>query len=222
MGISERREREKNERRKTILECAKELIIQNGVEKLSMEDIAQKAELSKATIYLYFSGKEVLLNEICEDSARVFLEHFKTIAESGLTGIKALQLFWKGYVELFGSSNDMLIVFEIRNFLNPGNPFVLLESENNSAQVRAVLDALKTIIDQCKDEGIFDANLDSVMATQMVLSMFSSSMFKANRIPTESRKAPLIVDEITNALRIVLQGFAQEGVDRSRLTIEGA
>jgi AcrR family transcriptional regulator len=222
MGISERREREKFERRNAILECAKELILQNGVEKLSMEDIAQKAELSKATIYLYFSGKEALLHEICEDSARIFLEHFKPIAESGLTGIRALQSFWQGYLELFGSSHDMLIVFEIRNFLNPGNPFVLLESEDNSKQVSAVLEALKGIIDQCKAEGVFDAGLDSVMATQMVLSMFSSTMYKANRIPAESRKSPLIVGEITNALRIVLQGFAQEGVDRSQLNIGSA
>jgi AcrR family transcriptional regulator len=219
MGISERREREKAERRMAILECAKELILQKGVEKLSMEEIAQKAELSKATIYLYFSGKDVLLNEICENSAKAFLEHFKPIAESGLTGLQALQQFWSGYVELFGNSNDMLIVFEIRNFLNPGNPFVLLESEQNSQQVSAVLEALKGIIDQCKAEGVFDPNLDSALATQMVLSMFSSSMYNANRIPAESRKAPVIVDEITNSLRIVLQGFAQEGVDRSRLNI---
>ncbi len=219
MGINERREREKTERRNAILECAKELILEKGVEKLSMENIAKKAELSKATIYLYFSGKDVLLNEICEESARMFLEYLKTVTESGLTGIKALQSVWRGYVELFGNSNDMPIVFEIRNFLHPGHPFVLLESENNSPQVSAVLEALKEIIDQCKAEGVFDSGLDSNMATQMVLSMFSNSMYTANNMPAESRKAPVIVDEITNALRIILQGFAEEGIDRSRLNI---
>jgi AcrR family transcriptional regulator len=222
MGINERRERERSERRRAILACAKELILQNGVEKFNMEELAQRAELSKATIYLYFSGKEALLNEICEESARVFLDYFKTIKESGLTGIKALQAFWRGYIELFGNSPDMLIVFEVRNFLNPGHPFVLLESDTNSQQVSAVLEALKEIIDQCKAEGVFAPDLDSVMATQMVLSMFSSSMYSANLIPAESRKSPAIADEITNALRIVLQGFAQEGVDRSTLDIGNA
>jgi AcrR family transcriptional regulator len=222
MGISERREREKNERRKVILECAKELILEKGVDKFSMEDVAKQAELSKATIYLYFSGKEVLLNEICEESARVFLEYFKTIAESGLTGIKALKSFWGGYVNLFGDSNEMRIIFEVRSFLNPGQPFVLLESECNTEQVRAILGALKVIIDQCKDEGVFDPNLDSVMATQMVLSMFSNYMYNASRTSAESRQSPAIVDEITNALRIVLQGFAQEGVDRSLLNLGSA
>lgn len=219
MGIRERREREKNERRRTILEYAKELILEKGVAQLTMEEVSQKAELSKATIYLYFSGKEVLLNEICEESARTFLERFKPIVESGLTGINALKHFWQGYVELFGNSNEMLIVFEIRNFLNPGNPFVLLESEDNSDQVRAVLETLKGIIDQCKAEGIFDSSLDSVMATQMVLSMFSSSMYNAKRIPAESRKSPAIIEEMTKALSIILQGFAEAGIDRSRLNI---
>ncbi len=220
MGISERREREKNERRRAILECAKELILQNGVERLSMEDVAQRAELSKATIYLYFSGKEVLLNEICEESARVFLDYFKPIAESGFTGIKALKRFWNGYMELFGSSNEMLIIFEVRSFLNPSQPFVLLESEGNTKQVSAVLESLKVIIDQCKDEGVFDPGLDSVMATRLVLSMFSNFMFTAkHNVPDESRQSPAVHEEITNAFRIVLQGFAREGIDRSLLDL---
>ncbi len=222
MGISERREREKNARRRAILERAKELILQKGVERLTMEDVAQRAELSKATIYLYFSGKEVLLNEICEESARTFLEHFKSIAENGLTGINALKCFWRGYVKLFGHSNEMLIIFEVRSFLNPGQPFVLLESESNTEQVSAILDTLKAIIDQCKDEGIFDPGLDSAMATRLVLSMFSNSMYIASRIPAESRKFSSILEEITNTFRIVLQGFAKEGIDRSLFDIGNA
>jgi len=59
MGISERREREKTERRKAILDCARSLILSQGVQRVSMEDIARKAELSKATVYLYFSSKEL-------------------------------------------------------------------------------------------------------------------------------------------------------------------
>ena len=104
MGITERREREKIERRKAILNCARELILLQGVEQVSMDDIARKAELSKATLYLYFSGKEIIFNEICEEAAKGFLEHFKLFPENGVTGIKALKCFWRGYVERFGSS----------------------------------------------------------------------------------------------------------------------
>ncbi|MDR0455964.1 MAG: TetR/AcrR family transcriptional regulator [Treponema sp.] len=219
MGISERREREKIERRKSILKCARELILAQGVERVSMEDIARKAELSKATVYLYFSGKEILFNEICEDAARVFVEHFRPILEGSLTGIAALKYFWRGYVELFGSSDEMIIIFQVRNFIYPGLPIISLEEQNKSSHVDIILDTIKTIIDQCKAEGIFDPQLDSAQATRLFLSMFSVIVENAVRMPPEAKKSPIIIKEMANAFQIILRGFAKEGIDRSCLNI---
>ena len=221
MGISERREREKIERRRTILNCARELIISQGVQRVNMEDIAHRAELSKATVYLYFSSKEVLLNEIGEEAARDFLEHFRPFLETGVTGIAALKFFWSGYVKLFGNSDEMIIIFQVRNFINPGLPIVSLEEQSKSPHVDAILETMKTIIDQCKAEGIFDPNLDSAMATRLLLSMFSVLVENAARIPPEARKSPAIIEEMTNAFQIIIRGFAREGIDRSRLDITG-
>ena len=222
MGISERREREKTERKKTILSCAKELILLQGVEQVSMEDIARKAELSKATLYLYFSGKDVLFNEICEDSARVFLERFRPLLESGLSGIKALKGFWRGYVELFGSSDEMIIIFQVRNFLNSWQPIVTQEELSKSPHVAAILESMKTIIDQCKEEGIFDPELDSLLATRVLLSMFSAIIENAARMSRDGRKSPILVEEMRKAFQIILRGFAREGIDRSCLDIADA
>ncbi|MCL2600307.1 MAG: TetR/AcrR family transcriptional regulator, partial [Treponema sp.] len=107
MGIAERREREKAARRKNILSCTRELIMSQGVDRVSMEDIAHKAELSKATLYLYFPSKEAIFNEICEDSARGFLEYLGQLscAGSGITGIEAIRYLWQGYVKQFGDSD---------------------------------------------------------------------------------------------------------------------
>jgi len=221
MGISERREREKIERRKAILNCARELILSQGVQRVSMEDIARKAELSKATVYLYFSSKEVLFNEICEEAARVFLGHFKSFMGNRITGMAALKCFWRGYVELFGNSDEMIIIFQVRNFINPGLPIVSLEEQSKSPSVDAILEAMQTIIDQCKAEGVFDSALDSAMATRLLLSMFSIIVENASRIPPEARTSPVIIEEMKNAFQIIIRGFAKEGIDRSRLNIMG-
>ena len=219
MGISERREREKIERKRAILECAKELILSQGVERVSMEEIARKAELSKATVYLYFSGKEILLNEICEESARNFLENFKPFLETGLAGITALKYFWRGYVKMFGNSDEMVLIFQVRNFLNSWLPIVSPEEQSKSPYVDAILDAMKTIIDQCKAEGIFDPKLDSDMATRLLLSTFSIIVENAARIPAEMRKSPVVVEEMTNVFQIIIRGFARDGIDRSCLEL---
>jgi AcrR family transcriptional regulator len=60
LGVAERREREKKRRREEILSAAERVIFKNGVDKATMDEVAEEAELSKATLYLYFSSKEEL------------------------------------------------------------------------------------------------------------------------------------------------------------------
>ena len=227
MGINERREREKIERRRAILNCARELILTQGIEKVSMEDIALKAELSKATLYLYFPGKEVIFNEICEESARVFLEHFKPMLGSMYTGLDAMRMFWRGYNNLFGNSGEMILVFKIRNFLNPGQPFISMEEYGKSQNVEAILETLKTIIDRCKSDGIFDPGLDSETATRLLLSLFSNFVDNAARTGSAvqktantSKEKQSFQEELIKSFQIILYGFAKEGLDRSLLNIK--
>jgi len=219
MGISERREREKEERRRAILNCARELILSQGVQRVSMEDIARKSELSKATVYLYFSSKEILLNEICEEAARGFMEHLRPFLETGATGMTAIKCFWRGYEELFGNFDEMVIIFQVRNFMNPGLPIVSLDEQRKSPNVDAIIDSMRTIIDQCKAEGIFDPSLDSGMATRLLLSLFSIIVENAARMHAEDRKSTFIIEEMKNIFQIIVRGFAREGIDRGILSI---
>ena len=57
MGIKDRKRREKEMRRRQIQNAAKELFIHKGFHSTTMEEIAQKAELSPGTLYLYFKNK---------------------------------------------------------------------------------------------------------------------------------------------------------------------
>jgi len=219
MGISERREREKVERRKAILNCAKELIVAQGVEHVSMENIAIKAELSKATVYLYFSSKEELLNEICEEAAKTFHEHLTSFNKAGLKGMIALKYLWHGYVKLFGSSNEMIIVFQVRNYLDSWLPIVSMEGKNQSSYVDDILLATKALIDECKAEGVFAPDLDSTVATRLLLSLFSIIVEQASRLPLEVRGSPAVIEEMTNTFQVIIRGFAREGIEHSVLNI---
>jgi len=219
MGILERREREKSERRRAILNSARELILHQGVEHVSMDDIAQKAELSKATLYVYFPGKEIIFNEICEEAAREFLEQTKPAPESSHSGLEAMKYFWQDYLKLFGSLDEMVFIFKVRNYLNPGQPFVSMEEFGKSPNIDAILDSLKAIINQCKCEGYFDPALDSATATRLLLSLFANSVDHASRLPPEVRKSPALMNEMKKAFQIIIYGFAKEGTDRSLLDI---
>jgi AcrR family transcriptional regulator len=217
MGISERREREKTERRRAILECAKELILVHGVQRVSMEEIAYKAELSKATVYLYFHSKDILFNEICEEAARVFLNQMKSCLETSTTGIAAMKCYWFNLVSLLGNIEDMEIVLQVRKFIDPGQPIISLDDKDKSPNVNDILETIKTTIEQCKVEGIFDPNLDSYMAARLLLSMFSFILENnARKLPGDGESS---VSELAGVFQILLHGFAKEGIERSCLDI---
>ena len=60
MGIQERKERERERRRQQIIVAAKRVFSKKGFSRATMEDIANEAELSPGTLYLYFKNKDEL------------------------------------------------------------------------------------------------------------------------------------------------------------------
>jgi AcrR family transcriptional regulator len=64
LGIAERREREREIVRTSIVEAARDILSEQGVDALSMRGIAERIEYSPATIYLYFKDKDELVREV--------------------------------------------------------------------------------------------------------------------------------------------------------------
>lgn len=60
-----RRERQKEETRARILDAARELFVQNGIEATTMRAIAGKIAYTPTAIYHHFRDKEALLAELC-------------------------------------------------------------------------------------------------------------------------------------------------------------
>ena len=79
MGIAERKEREKQQRKDEIILAAEKVFFSRGFEKSTMDDIADEAELSKGTLYLYFKSKEDLHLSVAR-KAIILLNTFTTTA----------------------------------------------------------------------------------------------------------------------------------------------
>jgi AcrR family transcriptional regulator len=52
--------------RRVILECAEELFAEGGVQATRVEEIAQAAGIAPRTLYTVFSGKQEIVDEVCE------------------------------------------------------------------------------------------------------------------------------------------------------------
>lgn len=77
MGIKERRAKEKAHRRATIMEAAKEVFFRNGFTATTMNQIAEAAELSKGTLYLYFASKQELYVSLFLEGLDILLDAFQ-------------------------------------------------------------------------------------------------------------------------------------------------
>ncbi|WP_125140903.1 TetR/AcrR family transcriptional regulator [Clostridium transplantifaecale] len=70
MGIRERRDGEKAEMRKKIMDAAVEIINQEGYENLSIRKIAAKIEYSPTAIYLYYKDKAQIITDMADGFCR--------------------------------------------------------------------------------------------------------------------------------------------------------
>ncbi len=66
MGITERREREREEIRRKILDAAHELFAKEGYDRVTMRAVAEAIEYSPTAIYHYFEDKDDLVEALCE------------------------------------------------------------------------------------------------------------------------------------------------------------
>ena len=73
MGIEERRERERLERKKAIVDATIEFMNKRSYYATTMEKIAESAELSRATHYLHFNTKDDQKNVIYGDKIQYHL-----------------------------------------------------------------------------------------------------------------------------------------------------
>jgi AcrR family transcriptional regulator len=67
MGIKERKSREKESLRRLILSNARDILIKEGIEGLTMRSIANCIEYSQSKIYEFYEGKEELCGALCQE-----------------------------------------------------------------------------------------------------------------------------------------------------------
>ncbi len=106
MGIAERKERERLQRRNEILEAAEKVFFSRGIEKATMDDVAEEAELSKGTLYLYFKSKEDLHMSVAIKAIYLLATITREIQDLKQNAIEKLIRMGRACIEFAGSHPD--------------------------------------------------------------------------------------------------------------------
>lgn len=115
MGIQERKEREKGQRREEILDAAQRVFFEKGLQAAMMDEIAESAELSKGTLYLYFKSKEDLYLAVMIRGIETLHSMFEQTISQPKPTVELLSDLGKTYYEFFQNHRNyfrMLYFFQ--------------------------------------------------------------------------------------------------------------
>lgn len=166
---SARRKRKIEKRRQEILSAAKELFLSRSYLQVTVDEIADAADISKATIYSYFKNKLEIYSAIILRDAGELVESLKEAIDPESTTNNNLHAMAKAYIQFFSLHPEY---FEkLSWFYFPGR-----EKHLSRSQIQAVgekLDAARNVIATCLTEGINRGEIRNVDVRLASLAIYS-------------------------------------------------
>jgi AcrR family transcriptional regulator len=150
MGVSDRKEREKEEMKRRILDAAKVLFLDVGFEKTSIRNIADAIEYSPGTIYLYFKDKNELLWELHQEAFFALIHSFESVfsIENPFEKLVAMGHQYLKYAFENPELYDLMFLMIA--------PIEALECRNDVWEDgHTALNMLKIILTECQKQGHF-------------------------------------------------------------------
>jgi AcrR family transcriptional regulator len=170
MGITERKEREKEARREVIISAAEKVFNEKGLVAATMDDIAEAAELSKGTLYLYYRSREDLYLAVTLRGMEVMCGLFQGAVSTGESPIKHIQNLGEAYYQFFRDYRNyfrMLYFFESPGFQEQISPSM---HEQCNAVDKKVWDIVVAVIRKGINEGLLHEDLDPLETGIMLWS----------------------------------------------------
>ena len=156
MGLKERKAREKQARRRQIIDAARSLLFEKGLQATSINQIAKRAELAVGTIYFYYSSKEELFAELQEEGLTLLMEKIQRASSAVEDPKERLRSMAMAYYDF---SRDQKDYFDIINYFL-ASPKILLSSDFKQRvdqRTEKILMFINETLAQGVDEGVFEA-----------------------------------------------------------------
>jgi AcrR family transcriptional regulator len=173
MGIQERKERERERRRQQIIVAAKRVFSEKGFSRATMEDIAKEAELSPATLYLYFKNKDELYASLSIRILQYLLIRLEHVAKETSASLETrMESLKKALLDVYDFDPLVIInMFHLQSSetLRNLSPDIMKEIEDLS---RKSLGTMARILEMGIRQGVF-IDRHPVALADILWSLFS-------------------------------------------------
>lgn len=168
-------ERRREQKKKDILQAAMDLFMTYGPEKVSIAEIASKANVSQVTIYNYFGNKHNLIEEMIVYSLRQIWSEYETLFDSDLPFIEKVRKSMFHKIQSATAIHPDAFVQFIKKY-NAGVPVL------ETFMQEKIMPKMMALIEEGKRDGYVDPDL-SDEAVLMFIQMFREFMQKEEVYP---------------------------------------
>lgn len=207
MGIQERKGREKEQRKEEIVDAAQRIFFEKGLQTATIDEIAEAAELSKGTIYLYYKSKEDLYLAVVMRGMQLLQDMFLSRVQTENDLLKALLAAVTSYVEFFKIHRNYFRMFQ---YLQTPQFHKQVSAEMKEASSLISQKTWSLVIDLLQrgiDEGVL---VPDVTAAEAAVVLWTSSTSLLMRMDTETdlwkQKMNLDLEEVLRLSNALLLG----------------
>lgn len=210
--------RQSIQRRNAVMDATVSVIVQSGIRRTSIEQIAHVARVSKGAVYLEFPSKEALLEAVVRREYRDFLDDALARVIADPDGGRLSGIYRHSIATLVNRPFMMAL------YTDDGKILASLLKGPDHYRPRVLLgtDFLATLA----DAGLLHADLDPAMVSHL-LSMLSLGPLLAEPVLRDSSAPPidetfgLLADLVVSGLEPPTGGDPRRGADAFRELVSG-
>jgi AcrR family transcriptional regulator len=154
MTIADRKAREKENLKALILQGAKKLFLEKGIEYTTIRNIADEIDYSVGTVYVYFKDKNAILHDLHSIGFQELGASFQVLftIEDPMERLRKMGQYYIKFAIENSEMYDLMFIIKA--------PMEVIESSENEDWDEGIgtFEALKNTVNQCMDKGHFEGH----------------------------------------------------------------
>jgi AcrR family transcriptional regulator len=207
LGLEERRNRERENRKNAILKAARKLFLEKGFKPVTVESIARKAELSKGSIYLHYNSKGEIYTQILLNDIDKFHDRILDLLKNTSSASEALMRLADIYVDFFLNDRELFRI--LMTFMLHTADMNLPEDLNNHIikTTNRSVDIIEQIFKYGVERGEYPAMLNLRQNRNAVWGLLNGIISLHLFTGIEGKRAEAIHSTIKTSLEIFIRGL---------------
>ena len=210
--LEQRRKKEKEQRKRTILKAARKQFLDRGFKEVTMEGIAREARFSKGTIYLYFKSKEEIYAHVLLTDIEKINEKMQEFREAAGPASEVLAHFADTYIDFFLSDRELFRIF--MNFMLQTVPFNFSEEIkwNLIGATNRTIEVIEEIFNLGLSSGEFACTNDLKKSRNAVWGLLNGIISLHLFTGKESTREARIRSNVREGMKILIEGFKRKSL----------